>query len=113
MRKRPITLGHEVAGNVISIGPGVTEAIVGDSIFVSLGGNPDRPPKVIGLTMNKGNAEYAVAAAEMLVHMPDGVSYEQAGVLTDSHTMLSLVLVKLNPVTPLQSLAWADLDQQL
>lgn len=84
--KRPITLGHEVSGNIIKLGLDVTEAKIGDRICVSLGGHPDRPPHVIGLTMNGGYAEYAVAKANMLVHIPDDVSWEQAAVLTDSLT---------------------------
>lgn len=86
IKKRPITLGHEVSGNIIKLGLDVTEAKIGDRVCVSLGGHPDRPPHVIGLTMDGGYAEYAVAKLDAIVHIPDNVSWEQAAVLTDSLT---------------------------
>lgn len=83
---RPITLGHEVAGTVLSLGQDVTEVKAGDRVAVALGGHPERLPNVLGLTMHGGYAEYAVAAAEMLVVVPDSVSYEHAAAVTDSLT---------------------------
>lgn len=84
VKLRPITMGHEVAGTILSTGPDVTGFRAGDRVAVWLGGHPDRPPRVIGLTMHGGYAEYAVAAADMLVAVPEGLPDELAAVTTDS-----------------------------
>jgi NADPH:quinone reductase-like Zn-dependent oxidoreductase len=76
VKKRPITLGHGVAGNIIKFSPDVTEAKLGDQICVFLGGHPDRLPTVIGLTMDGGYAEFALAAVEMIVLLLNDVYVE-------------------------------------
>jgi NADPH:quinone reductase len=58
----PVIPGLEVAGEVASVGPGVTAPSVGDRVaaFVS-----------------SGYAEFAVAKAELTWVLPDGVSFEE------------------------------------
>ena len=60
----PFVPGQEAAGEVVAAGPNVTEVKVGDRV---------------AYTMVMGSyAEYAAVAADRLVKIPEGVSFEQA-----------------------------------
>jgi NADPH:quinone reductase-like Zn-dependent oxidoreductase len=65
----PAVLGREVAGTVVTVGPGVSGFAVGDEVF---GGCPG----MIG-----GWAEQALVTASFTAHRPDGVSPEAAATL--------------------------------
>ena len=60
----PLTLGREAAGTVERVGAGVTTCRPGD--------------RVVSETVRGGYAQYALAAAERLVRVPDRVSSRQA-----------------------------------
>ncbi len=60
----PLTLGREAAGTVERVGAGVTTCRAGD--------------RVVSETVRGAYAQYALAAAERLVPVPDGVSPRQA-----------------------------------
>ena len=60
----PLTLGREAAGTVERIGAGVTTCRPGD--------------RVVSEAVRGGYAQYALAAAERLVPVPDGVTSRQA-----------------------------------
>ena len=60
----PLTLGREAAGTVERVGPGVTTCRPGD--------------RVVSESVRGAYAQYAVAAAERLVPVPDRVSSRQA-----------------------------------
>ena len=60
----PLTLGREAAGTVERVGAGVTTCRPGD--------------RVVSETVRGGYAQYALAAAERLVPVPDEVSSRQA-----------------------------------
>lgn len=60
----PFTPGGEFAGTVDAVGGGVTEFQVGDAVATASG--------------TGGYAEYAVAPAAKLVHVPPGISLEMA-----------------------------------
>ncbi|MBA2393383.1 MAG: zinc-binding dehydrogenase [Ktedonobacteraceae bacterium] len=62
----PMTLGNEVAGTVVARGPGVVDPMVGTRI-VSL--------------VDGGYAEYAIARANQVMPILDGVSFAQATVI--------------------------------
>ncbi len=88
----PRTIGHEPAGEIVEIGPGVTTRRVGDRVGVpwvqaSCGrcawcqrGKPMFCEHSIGtgIEMPGSHAEYMVAYADATMLIPDGVSYEQA-----------------------------------
>ncbi|KAI1396474.1 GroES-like protein [Hypoxylon fuscum] len=86
IKKRPITLGHEVAGIVTAVGPGVDTTWVGERVTVALGGHPIRTPNTIGLQIDGGYADFAVARVESLVRIPENVSFQQAAIATDCLT---------------------------
>ncbi len=63
----PFVPGQEAAGEVVSVGPDVTDVKVGDRV---------------AYTMVMGSyAEYAAVAADRLVKIPEGVSYQQAAAI--------------------------------
>jgi len=63
----PFVPGQEAAGEVVAAGPNVTEVKVGDRV---------------AYTMVMGSyAEYAAVAADRLVKIPEGVSFEQAAAI--------------------------------
>lgn len=60
----PFIPGQEVAGDVVAVGPDVASVKVGDRVAYTM---------VLG-----SYAEYATVAADRLVKIPEGVSYQQA-----------------------------------
>src|SRR5258708_6500240 len=87
IRKRPITLGHEVAGTVCVIGTEVTNIKVGDRVAVSLPGHSTEEPdwdNAVGMGFDGGYAEKIVVPARFVVPIPENVSFAQAAVAGDS-----------------------------
>jgi NADPH2:quinone reductase len=64
-------LGLEVAGTVAALGQGVTGWEVGDRVLSLVGGG--------------GYSEYAVAYADHLMRIPDGMSFEEAACVCESY----------------------------
>lgn len=85
--KRPIVLGHEVAGTVVALGPDIETLAIGDRVAVALIAHPIAemdPSGGIGLGYDGGYAEKAVVPVASLVRIPDQVSFAEAAVATDS-----------------------------
>lgn len=93
--KIPLTLGHEIAGDVVRIGAEINNFKEGDRVVVSnilscgecyycqsghenLCSNLDQ----IGFTVDGGYAEYVKTLESTLVKLPDNISYESGSVLT-------------------------------
>lgn len=74
----PIVLGHEIAGDIVSVGESVREFVVGDRVAVRA--NSLGP----GTGIDGGYATRVKTSEEWLVRIPDSVSYEQAAVATDA-----------------------------
>ncbi|MCZ4538569.1 MULTISPECIES: zinc-binding dehydrogenase [Dietzia] len=75
----PITLGHEIAGEVVGLGSGVAGVSVGDRVGVHpLGAT------VPGYGRDGGYAAFHVAPATDLVPLPEGLSYELGALGTDA-----------------------------
>ncbi|WP_156289851.1 zinc-binding dehydrogenase [Oceanobacillus salinisoli] len=77
----PIIMGHEVAGVIKEVGPGVTDYKVGDRVGVC-------PVSKIGLGpgygYDGGYADLVSAPAVDLVPMPEGITFAQAAAGTDA-----------------------------
>ncbi len=74
----PVVIGLDMAGGITEVGPGVTGWKVGDRVLV----NPVNKKKgLMGEMLDGGMAEYCLVAADQLVAMPAGVSFEQAASL--------------------------------
>ena len=74
----PVVIGLDMAGTIAEVGPGVAKWKAGDRVLV----NPLNLKKgLMGEMLDGGMAEYCLVAAEQLVAMPDGVSFEDAAAL--------------------------------
>jgi alcohol dehydrogenase len=74
----PVIPGLDMAGEIAEVGPGVSGWKAGDRVLV----NPLNLKKgLMGEMLDGGMAEYCLVAAEQLVAMPDGVSFEDAAAL--------------------------------
>lgn len=78
--RRPITLGHEVAGVVASLGAGVTAWNVGDRVGICPTAGVGAP----GYSRDGGFAARIAFPASALVGIPDGVSFALGAVGTDA-----------------------------
>jgi alcohol dehydrogenase, propanol-preferring len=93
--KKPLVLGHEIAGRVAEKGPAVHDVEIGDRVGVpwihwSCGdcefcqaGNENLCPeqKITGVTVDGGYAEFVKAPASHVVRIPDGLSAVEAAPL--------------------------------
>lgn len=77
--RNPITLGHEIAGEVAAVGSGVTDWAPGRRVGVHPLGRT-----VPGYSRDGGYAAYTLAPAGDLVAVPDDLSDELAAVGTDA-----------------------------
>jgi len=75
----PVIMGLDVAGEIIKIGPGVTNWNIGDRVLVDPLNRVEGG--LMGETMNGGLAELCKARAHQLLRIPDNVSFEQAAAL--------------------------------
>src|SRR5215467_11512199 len=74
----PVVIGLDMAGEIAEVGAGVTGWTVGERVLV----NPLNKTKgLMGEMLDGGMAEYCLVAADQLVAMPAGVSFEQAAAL--------------------------------
>jgi D-arabinose 1-dehydrogenase-like Zn-dependent alcohol dehydrogenase len=79
-----VTLGHEVAGEVESLGAGVSEPAVGTRVIVGAGKEVEGVPLTMGVDYNGGWAEYLVAPAGGLLPIPDGITDDEAAIIPDA-----------------------------
>jgi len=94
-RIAPVILGHEVAGDVVAVGEGVSEYVVGDRVVVDpqwtcgectycrTGYINHCPNKmVLGTPAWPGGfGEYILAQEKAVFHLPDNLSYEQGSLI--------------------------------
>jgi alcohol dehydrogenase len=74
----PVIIGLDMAGEITEVGAGVSNWKVGDRVLV----NPVNKKKgLMGEMLDGGMAQYCLVAADQLVKMPDGVSFEDAASL--------------------------------
>lgn len=79
----PVIFGHECAGVVTEVGPGVTDLKVGDRVGVSPQ-NPYNPSEAIGYVRDGGYATKLLVPAIQCVPIPDEVSFVQGAAATDA-----------------------------
>ena len=104
----PFIMGHEYAGTVAALGPGVDEFKVGERVAVEVHkgcercencikgwytsclnyGNLAKGHRAKGLTCDGGFAEYAVNHVNTLYKLPDNLTFEQACMVTTAASPL-------------------------
>ena len=91
----PVVIGLDMAGEIAEIGPGVTGWRSGDRVLV----NPLNKKKgLMGEMLDGGMEEFCLVAADQLIRMPDGVSFEQAASLPVAYGTAHRMLVTHNTV---------------
>ena len=74
----PVIIGLDLAGEIAEVGPGVTGWKPADRVLV----NPVNKKKgLMGEMLDGGMAEYCLVAADQLIAVPAGVSFEDAASL--------------------------------
>jgi alcohol dehydrogenase, propanol-preferring len=113
----PLTLGHEIAGDISEVGTKVKEYKKGERVVVSnviscgkcyycktghenLCSNLDQ----IGFTVDGGYAEYVKAPESTLIELPNNVSYESGSVLTCAAASCYHALVGIAQASPGETL---------
>ena len=91
----PVVIGLDMAGEITAVGAGVTGWAVGDRVLV----NPLNKKKgLMGEMLDGGMAEYCLVAADQLVAMPAGVSFEEAAALPVAYGTAHRMLITHNTV---------------
>jgi propanol-preferring alcohol dehydrogenase len=106
--QRPLTLGHEVAGVIIEIGSEIEGYKIGDQIACAQISQPatiENWSNAIGLAYDGGYAEFAIVRANNITRIPEGVTFAQAAVATDSVATAYHAVVTEGPVKPGETVA--------
>lgn len=95
LAKRPITIGHEVAGVISEVGEGVTEWKVGDRV----GFCPTTEAGAPGYAFDGGFAAKAAIEQMALVRIPDNVSFAYGAAGTDAGMTSHHAVISTGQVT--------------
>jgi D-arabinose 1-dehydrogenase-like Zn-dependent alcohol dehydrogenase len=79
-----VTLGHEVAGTVHAVGPGVSAPVAGTRVLLQAGERRDGIVYTRGVDYDGGWAEYTLARVDTVVPLPDDIPFEQACFIPDA-----------------------------
>ena len=91
----PVIPGLDMAGEIAEVGPGVSQWQAGDRVLV----NPLNKKKgLMGEMLDGGMAEYCLVAADQLVAVPAGVSFEDAASLPVAYGTAHRMLITHNTV---------------
>jgi alcohol dehydrogenase len=91
----PVIIGLDMAGEITEVGGGVAGWTPGDRVLV----NPVNKKKgLMGEMLDGGMAQYCLVAADQLVRMPDGVTFEQAASLPVAYGTAHRMLITHNTV---------------
>ncbi len=91
----PVVIGLDMAGEISEVGPGVTGWKAGDRVLV----NPVNKKKgLMGEMLDGGMAEYCLVAADQLVAMPAGVTFEEAASLPVAYGTAHRMIVTHNTI---------------
>ncbi|WP_129843709.1 zinc-binding dehydrogenase [Streptomyces sp. RFCAC02] len=79
-----VVLGHEVAGTVAALGPGVAGWQEGDRVVLQAGEHRGEQLWTRGVDYDGGWAEYALASVGTLTALPGSIPFEQAAIIPDA-----------------------------
>ncbi len=93
----PVVIGLDMAGEIVSLGEGVSGWNVGDRVLV----NPLKSGVgLMGEMLDGGMAEYCSVSVEQLIAMPPDVSFEDAAALPVAYGTAHRMLITHNTVKP-------------
>src|SRR5690349_5674388 len=93
----PVVIGLDMAGEVAEIGPGVSGWERDDRVLV----NPiNKQRGLMGEMLDGGMAEYCLVAADQLIRLPEGVSFEQAAALPVAYGTAHRMIVTHKTIKP-------------
>ena len=93
----PVVIGLDMAGEIDEVGPGVSGWKPGDRVLV----NPVNKKKgLMGEMLDGGMQEYCLVAADQLIRMPGGVSFEDAASLPVAYGTAHRMLITHKTVKP-------------
>jgi len=114
----PLTLGHEIAGDVVAVGDAVDPSLIGQrvAVFGPAGCGQCRycregrdhlciASRPLGLARDGGYADYVVVPAHALVPVPNGVSDAEAAVATDAVLTPFHALTRVGQLRPGETVA--------
>lgn len=112
---RAVTLGHEVAGVIHAVGPGVAgEWVPGTRVVLQAGQacgacggclrrTACRQPLTRGVDYDGGWAQYALAREDTLLAIPDDLPFDQAAIIPDAVSTPYAAIVETGAVRPAQA----------
>jgi NADPH:quinone reductase-like Zn-dependent oxidoreductase len=91
----PVVIGLDMAGEIADVGAGVSGWKPGDHVLV----NPLNKKKgLMGEMLDGGMAEFCLVAADQLISIPQGVSFEQAASLPVAYGTAHRMLITHNTI---------------
>ncbi len=114
-RSGAVTLGHEVAGVIHALGPGLLgDWAPGMRVALQAGQacgactdcmrrSPCPRPLTRGVDYDGGWAEYAVAREDTLAPIPDHLPFDQAAIIPDAVSTPYAAIIEIGAVRPAQS----------
>jgi len=91
----PVVIGLDMAGEIAELGPGVTGWKIGNRVLV----NPLNKKKgLMGEMLDGGMEEFCLVAADQLISIPAGVTFEEAASLPVAYGTAHRMLVTHNTV---------------
>jgi 2-desacetyl-2-hydroxyethyl bacteriochlorophyllide A dehydrogenase len=100
-----VTLGHEIAGTIDSVGSGISEWRAGDRVLVSPIVIVDGQTVVLGVHLDGGWADYVVVPVQSLVRVDTGIPLDQATVIADAVSTAWSAIRSTAAVQPGESVA--------
>jgi len=91
----PVVIGLDMAGEIVSLGEGVTDWKVGDRVLV----NPLKSGVgLMGEMLDGGMAQYCAVSVEQLIAMPPDVTFEEAAALPVAYGTAHRMLITHNTI---------------
>ncbi|MGC4908309.1 zinc-binding dehydrogenase [Streptomyces cyaneofuscatus] len=98
-----VTLGHEVAGTVEELGPGVAGWSIGQRVVLQAGERRGGRTHTRGVDYDGGWAEYVLASAATLVALPLTLPLDQASIIPDAVSTPWAAVTVTGDVRPAQA----------
>ncbi|MFI6495366.1 alcohol dehydrogenase catalytic domain-containing protein [Streptomyces sp. NPDC050564] len=72
-----VTVGHEVSGTIVELGPEVSQFGLGQRVVLQASDMKDGQMHTRGVDFDGGWAEYALASVESVFALPDSIPFER------------------------------------